>query len=73
MKGMTYKQSLQLLNITTLEKRRQRGDLIEVNKILTGKEDMDPTRLFQFALQNLSESEYHKNLIIMRTICTMAR
>jgi len=29
-----------------MEIRRQRGDLIEVYKILTGKEDMDPTRLF---------------------------
>jgi len=49
MKGRTYEQRLQLLNITTLEKRRQRGDLIEVYKILTGKEDMDPTCMFQFA------------------------
>jgi len=49
MKGMTYEQRLQLLNITTLEKRRQRGDLIEMYKIMTGKKDMDPPRLFQFA------------------------
>ena len=41
--GKTYEQRLQLMNITTLERRRQRGDLIEVYKILTGKEDMDPT------------------------------
>ena len=33
MKGKAYEQRLQLLNITTLEKRRQRGDLIEVYKI----------------------------------------
>jgi len=36
-KGMTYEQRLQLLNITTLEIKRQRLDLIEVYKILTGK------------------------------------
>jgi len=43
--GKTYEQRLQLLNITSLERRRQRGDLIEVYKILTGKEDMNPTYL----------------------------
>ena len=47
-------QRLQLLNITTLERRRQRDDLIEVYKILTGKEDMDPTYMFQFASQELN-------------------
>ena len=54
MKGKTYEQRLQLLNITTLKKRRQRGDLIEVYKILTGKQDMDPTYLFQFANWDLN-------------------
>jgi len=37
MKAKTYEQRLQLLNITTLEKRRQRGDLIEMYKILEGR------------------------------------
>jgi len=32
-KGMTYEQRMQILNITTLEKRRQRVDLTEVYKI----------------------------------------
>jgi len=59
MKGMTYEQCLQLLNITTLEKRRQRGDIIEIYKILTGKKDMDPTRLFQFASRGLNFRGHH--------------
>ena len=62
MKGKTYEQRLQLLNITTLEKRRQRGDLIEVYKILTGKEDMDPTYMFQFANRDLNLRGHHLKL-----------
>jgi len=54
MKGRTYEQRLQLLNVTTLEKRRQRGDLIDVYKILMDKEDMDPTCMFQFASRELN-------------------
>jgi len=44
MKCKTYEQRLQLLNITTVEKRRQRADLIEVYRptILSCKEDIDP-------------------------------
>jgi len=39
MKCMMYEQRLQLLNNTTLERKRQMGDLIKVYKILTGKID----------------------------------
>ena len=62
MKGKTYEQRLRLLNITTLEKRRQRGDLIEVYKILTGKEDIDPSYFFQFASQELNLRGHHLKL-----------
>ena len=39
---------LRVLEFTTLEKRRPRGDLIETYKIITKKENIDPTQFFQF-------------------------
>ena len=42
----TYEERLKLLKLTTLEKRRQRGDLVEVYKIFTGKEDIDSSCMF---------------------------
>jgi len=35
LKNFSYEQRLQILDLTTLEKRRLRGDLIETYKILT--------------------------------------
>ena len=58
-------------DIETLEKvieyhncrqKRQRGDLIAVYKILTGKEDMDPACLFQFASQEMNLHGHHLKL-----------
>jgi hypothetical protein len=40
---------LNRLGLTTLEARRQRGDLIEVYKILTGKENIEYGSFFQLA------------------------
>jgi len=35
--------------LTTLEKRRSRGDLIEVYKVITGKESIQWERFFKLA------------------------
>ena len=43
-------------------KKRQRGDLIEVYKILTGKEDIDSSCLFQLASQHLNLRGHHLKL-----------
>ena len=37
LKNKCYTDRLRTLNLTTLAKRRRRGDLIEVYKIVTGK------------------------------------
>ena len=49
LKGKTYEERLKELGLTTLEARRERGDMIEVFKILTGKEDVDPGAWFTLA------------------------
>ena len=46
---LTYEERLKRLKLYTLEERRVRGDLIEVYKIVTGKEKIDSRRLFQMA------------------------
>ena len=44
---MPYSKRLDVLKLTTLEKRILRGDLIEVYKLLTGRENIDYTALLQ--------------------------
>ena len=46
LKDKPYEMRLKLLNLTTLETRRLRGDLIEVFKILKGFDDIDFRRFF---------------------------
>ena len=44
-----YNERLHLFGLTTLEKRRTRGDLIETYKIVTGKERVDRSMFFRMA------------------------
>jgi ribonuclease P/MRP protein subunit RPP40 len=44
---LTYEQRLSALNLTSLETRRLRGDLIETFKIITGKEMVDRNYFFK--------------------------
>ena len=43
---MSYREKLQVLNLTTLETRRVPGDLIEVFRIFKGFEDIDAELFF---------------------------
>jgi len=45
----TYPVRLQKLGITSLKDRRERGDMTEVYKLLTGREKIDSKQFFQLA------------------------
>jgi len=49
-KNRTYEERLLHLGLTTLQQRRERGDMIEVYKMLTGKERVDCGQFFELAL-----------------------
>ena len=47
LKNLDYNTRLQELGLTTLELRRQRGDMIEVYKLLNGHENIDASQFFK--------------------------
>ena len=49
LKQHSYQRRLKVLGLQTLEQRRIRGDMIEVFKILTGREAVDPATYFVMA------------------------
>ena len=52
LKGKTYEERLVEANMTTLETRRFRGDLIQMYRTITGKYDVDPLIWFQTMADN---------------------
>ena len=60
LRHLTYNEHLRRLDLTTLEKRRLRGDLIETYKILSGKESIDIAKFFTLndSLHNLRGHRY---------------
>ena len=51
----------------TLGKRRLRGDLIEMNKIITQNENLDSDLLFQFNHSNYSLRGHRYQLLVNRS------
>ena len=49
LRNLSYEERLTRLGLTTLERRRCRGDLIEVHKILHGRERIDGKQFFTLA------------------------
>ena len=45
----TYEQKLKQLGLTTLEENRQRGDMVEMYKMMTGKTKVDYTQWFNLS------------------------
>jgi len=49
--GLSYEERLVQCKITTLERRRERGDMIDVFKIIHGYTKLDAANFFKFADQ----------------------
>ena len=49
LKNLPYEERLRKLELTTLEKRRERGDLIQMYKIINGLEEVHLTKELNFA------------------------
>jgi hypothetical protein len=46
LKGRNYTERLALLGMTTMEDARRRGDLIQMYRVMTGKDRVDPATWF---------------------------
>ena len=55
-----WKEQLQKLGLTTLKKRRQRGDMIEVFKLLAGVENNDCNQFFMPATTGYALRRHHR-------------
>ena len=60
LKNLPYEERLSRLNLTTLEKRRQRGDLIQTYRIMTQIDKVNPDTLFQRATYLSTRGHKHK-------------
>src|SRR6218665_3726517 len=56
----SYEERLIRCGLTTLEKRRSRGDLIEAYKIITGKESIQSERFFELAPSKVTRGHRYK-------------
>src|SRR6218665_2803620 len=59
-KDLSYEERLIRGRLTTLEKRRSRGDLIEAYKIITGKASIQSERFFELAPSKVTRGHIYK-------------
>ena len=55
LKAKTYEDRLRELQLDTLEERRKRGDLLQTYRVLTSKDNVDPTTWFQLCQRKEGE------------------
>ena len=79
LKDLPYEERCRLLGLTTLEKRRQRGDLIETYKILNGMENIDYDMFFALRDSNtrtntvkLQKSGHWRTLVRANSFSTVS-
>lgn len=63
-KGLGYEERLKITGLTSLENRRDRGDMLEVYKTLTGKNKIDYKKLFRLSENSVTRGHHlklHKN------------
>src|SRR5688572_13963088 len=58
--NLTYEEKLRRCKLTTLEKRRDRGDLIETFKIVTGRDKIPAQKLFEFSVNRRTRGHSYK-------------
>ena len=58
LKNLPYAERLVKLELTTLEARRVRGDMIETYKIITGKENINPDKFFKMDPRPIKKSKF---------------
>jgi len=63
----SYPQRLKLLGITSLTDRRERGDMIEVYKLLTAKEKINPDQFFKLAQNHYGLRGHDKKIVKERS------
>ena len=57
---LTYEERLMRCELTNLEKRRTRGDLIEAYKIMTGKEAISAQKFFEVSMESKTRGHGYK-------------
>jgi len=67
LKNRPYQERLKILGLYSLEQRRLRGDLIEMYKILTGRENIDYTQFFTLAPTHHNTRGHSLRLCVSRS------
>ena len=66
LKGRTYEEKLHECKLTTLQDRRIRGDLIQVWKLLHGKQDVDASIWFHSSLANVRDTRRSAEYMLVK-------
>ena len=62
MEGISYEERLENLGLFSLERRKLRGNLIEVNKIMRGVDRVDSQKLFPSVEESITRGHRFKEI-----------